>query len=96
MSVSIGHEQMLQKQTGLHQRAGCAPTRLLLLGLSPSDPGGLSSGTEGGKLVLLLICDLCCRIIQIFLPLRISEFVCHCLSCGLGRTWPPAFIGGGG
>lgn len=54
------------------------PARALTSATRPSDPGGRSTGTEGGKWALLLVCDLCGEVRQtsslvVSLPPRISE-----------------------
>lgn len=60
----------------------------------PSDPGGPSSGTEGGKWGLLLVCDLCSRVIQTALfpcchpSLRISEHASRLVN--LSEDWASA------
>lgn len=68
----------------------------------PSECGGRSSGTEGEKWALLLVCDLCCRVKQTALfsccrsSLRISVHETHLVNRGLVWIQPPPLIGGGG
>ena len=67
------------------------PAGALTSATRPSDPGGWSAGTEGGKWAPLLVCDLCGEVRQtsslvVSLPLRISEHTSHFVICGLVRA----------
>lgn len=57
------------------------PAGVLSTTTHPSDPRGWSSGTQAGKWVLLLVCDL-----SVYLSLVSEDFWTHSSFCGLEKS----------